>query len=209
MKNLLIFVAMPILIIVLVYFLVSGIVEPVRFEQVRKFRYEKIVERLKDIRDVEVAYKSRYGKFTGSFDTLINFYNVGNVKILRQTGSLDDSLAVAHKLIKRDTVTIPVRENIKLRSIGGIFADSLRYVPVVGGEFELQAIVKKVSGLNVPLFEARVSNDVILEGLNRQLVVNINHDIEDINENLSNAQRYSGLKVGSVDQPNNNAGNWE
>ena len=209
MKNLLIFVAMPILIIVLVYFLVSGVVEPVQFEQARKFRYEKIVERLKDIRDVEVAYKSRYGKFTGSFDTLINFYNKGDIKILRQTGSLDDSLAVARKLIKRDTVTVPVRENIKLRSIKSIFADSLQYIPVVGGKFELQAVVKKVSGTNIPLFEARASNDVILAGLNRQLVVNINNDIEEINKNLSNAQRYSGLKVGSIDQPNNNAGNWE
>jgi hypothetical protein len=200
---------MPILIVVLAYILISGIVEPVRFEQTRKFRYEKIVERLKDIRDVEVAYKLRYGRFTGSFDTLIKFYNEGDIKILKQYGSLDDSLAVARKLIKRDTVTVPTRESIKLRSIHGIFADSLRYVPVVGGEFELQAVVKKVSGINVPLFEARVSNDVILEGLNRQLVVNINQDIEEINKNLSNAQRYSGLKVGSIDQPNNNAGNWE
>jgi hypothetical protein len=209
MKNLLTFVAMPILILVLVYFLISGIAEPVRFEQERKFRYAKIVERLKDIRDVEVAYKSRYGRFTGSFDTLIDFYNTGNIKILKQSGSMDDSVAVALKLIKRDTVTIPVRDNIKLRSTNSIFADSLRYIPVVGGEFELQATLKRVSGLNVPLFEARASNDVILEGLNRQLVVNINQDIEEINKNLSNAQRYSGLKVGSVDQPNNNAGNWE
>jgi hypothetical protein len=209
MKNLLTFVAMPILVIILAYFLISGIVDPVQFEQARAFRYEKTIERLKDIRDVEVAYKSRYGNFTGNFDALIDFYNSGDIKILKQTGSMDDSLAVVKNLIRRDTVTIPVRESIKLRSIGGLFADSLRYIPVVGGEFELQAVIKKVSGINVPLFEARASNDVILEGLNRQLVVNINHDIEEINKNLSNAQRYSGLKVGSIDQPNNNAGNWE
>jgi hypothetical protein len=209
MKNLLIFVAMPILVIILAYFLISGIADPVRFEQARVYRYEKTIERLKDIRDVEMAYKSRYGNFTGNFDTLIDFYNRGDIKILKQTGSMDDSLAVAKNLIRRDTVTIPVRESIKLRSTDGLFADSLRYIPIVGGEFELQAVVKKVSGINVPLFEARVSNDVILEGLNRQLVVNINHDIEEINRNLSNAQRYSGLKVGSIDQPNNNAGNWE
>jgi hypothetical protein len=209
MKNLLMFVAMPILILLLAYFLISGIAEPVRFEHARSFRYEKITERLKDIRDVEVAYKSRYGSFTESFDTLIDFYNRGDIKILKQTGSMDDSLAVANKLIQRETVTVPVRESIKLRSISGVFADSLRYIPVVGGEFELQAVITKVSGINVPLFEARASNDVILAGLNRQLVVNINYDIEEINKNLSNAHRYSGLKVGSIDQPNNNAGNWE
>jgi hypothetical protein len=200
---------MPILIIVLAYFLIDGISEPVRFEQARKFRYEKVANRLKDIRDVEIAYKSRYGVFTGNFDTLINFYNTGTMKILKQIGSMDDSLAVVRNLVRRDTITVPVRDSLKLRSIHGLFADSLRYVPVVGSEFELRAVVKNVSGVNVPLFEARASNDVILDGLNRQLVVNINYDIEEINKNLSNVQRYSGLKVGSVDQPNNNAGNWE
>jgi hypothetical protein len=200
---------MPIAIIALAFFLINGISEPVRFEQERKFRYDKVTDRLKDIRDVEVAYKARYGVYTGSFDTLIDFFNTGDIKILRQTGSMDDSLAVAQKLVRRDTITVPVRSNLKLRSIHGLFADSLRFIPVVGGEFELRAAVKNVSGVNVPLFEARASNDVVLEGLNRQLVVNINHDVEEINKNLSNVQRYSGLKVGSVDQPNNNAGNWE
>jgi hypothetical protein len=209
MKNILTWVVGPLLVILLAYLLIDGITEPVRFEQARKFRYEKIVERLKDIRDVQVSYKSQYGKFTGSFDTLINFYNREDLKIVKQIGSMDDSLAVAHQLVKRDIILVPVRESVHLRTIGGVFADSLRYIPVVGGEFEMHAVVKNVSGVNVPLFEARATNDVILEGLNRQLVVNINCDIEEINKNLSGVQRFSGLKVGSIDQPNNNAGNWE
>jgi hypothetical protein len=208
MKNILVFVVMPIIIIVFIYFLVSGIAEPVRFEQARKVRYAKVVDRLKDIRDVQVAYKSQYGKFTRSFDTLIDFYNTGILKIVKQIGSMDDSIAVAQKLVRRDTVRVPVRENVQLRTVG-IFADSLRYIPVVGGEFEMDAMIKKVSGVDVPLFEARASNDVILKGLDRQLIVNINKDVEEVNKNLANAKRYSGLKVGSVDQPNNNAGNWE
>ncbi len=208
MKNIFVFGVLPICIIVIAYFLIDGISEPVRFETDKKYRYEKVVERLKDIRDVQVAYKSQYGHFTGSFDTLINFYNNGILKIVKQIGSMDDSLAVAQKLVHRDTVRVPVKENVKLRTCGAV-ADSLRFVPIVGGAFEMEALVKKVSGVDVPLFEARVSNDIVLAGLNRQLVVNINADIETINKTLTTAKRYPGLKVGSVDQPNNNAGNWE
>jgi hypothetical protein len=208
MKNVFVFCLLPIAAIVFVYFLVSGISDPVRFEQAKKFRSEKAAERLKDIRDVQVAYKSQYGKFTDNFDTLAYFYNQGMLKIVRQIGSMDDSVAVAQKLVKRENITVPVRSEIKLRTVGDN-ADSLRFVPIVGGEFEMEAIIKRVSGVDVPLFEARVPFDRLLAGLDRQLVVNINAEVEAVNKNLVTNKHYSGIKVGSVDQPNNNAGNWE
>ena len=208
MKNVFVFCLLPITAIVLVYFIVSGISAPVRFEQAKKFRSEKAAERLKDIRDVQVAYKSQFGKFTNNFDTLILFYNKGMLKIVQQIGSMDDSVAVAQKRVQRNVLNVPVREKVKLRTVGEN-ADSLRYIPIVGGEFEMETIVKRVSGVDVPLFEARVSFDKLLAGLNRQLVVNINAEVEAINKSLVTNKRYSGIKVGSVDQPNNNAGNWE
>ncbi|MDR0296322.1 MAG: hypothetical protein LBH91_09170 [Prevotellaceae bacterium] len=208
MKNIFVFLVLPVAIIVLAYLFIRGIGEPVRFEQDKKFRQERVAERLKDIRDVQVAYKSQYGKFAESFDSLITFYNHGKLKIVKQIGSMDDSVAVAQKLVKREIIEVPVRENIKLRTVTGS-ADSLRFVPVVGGEFEMEAMIKRVSGVDVPLFEARVSYDRLLAGLNRQLVVNINAEVEEINKTLTTGKRYSGVKVGSVEQPNNNAGNWE
>jgi len=208
MKNIFVFLLLPVAIAALAYFLVNSINEPVRFEQSKKYRSDLAVERLKDIRDVQVIYKSQYGKFTDNFDTLIHFYNHGVLKIVQQIGSMDDSVAVAQKRVQRNIINVPVRENIKLRSMQG-GADSLRFVPLVGGEFEMEAVVKRVSGVDVPLFEARVPFDRLLAGLNRQLIVNINADVEAVNKTLSSSKRYSGMKVGSVDQPNNNAGNWE
>ncbi len=208
MKNVFVFGVLPIVIIILVYFLISGINEPVRFEKMKQYRTEKTVERLKDIRDLQVAYKSQYGKFTNNFDTLINFYNNGMLTIVKQIGSMDDSIAVAQKRVIRETVSVPVRANIKLRTVQGNI-DSLRYVPIVGGQFEMDAVIKRVSGVDVPLFEARVPYDRLLAGLDRQMIININADVEELNKTLTNAKRYSGLKVGSIDQPNNNAGNWE
>jgi hypothetical protein len=42
----------------------------------------------------------------------------------------------------------------------------------------------------------------LLKGMDRQLRINLEAEKED-------QGRYSGLMVGSIDAPNNNAGNWE
>jgi hypothetical protein len=69
--------------------------------------------------------------------------------------------------------------------------------------FELQAILyMSISKVIIPLFEACVHNDVYLRGLDKQSIINLNDE-------QKNMDRYEGLKVGSVTQPNNNAGNWE
>ena len=66
----------------------------------------------------------------------------------------------------------------------------------------MKAIIGKVSGVDVPLFEASIPFDILLNGLNRQLVVNLNSQ-------RKSTDRFPGLKVGSIEAPNNNAGNWE
>ena len=81
--------------------------------------------------------------------------------------------------------------------------DSLKYIPFSGGqEIEMEAISRMVSGVQVPLFEARMPYKKLLKGLDNQLRINLDADCKDRN-------RYEGLQVGSVTTPNNNAGNWE
>ena len=57
-------------------------------------------------------------------------------------------------------------------------------------------------GIKVPIFEIRAHYNTYLHDLNAQERANI----IDKEEKLDH---YPGLKVGSVDAPNNNAGNWE
>ena len=57
-------------------------------------------------------------------------------------------------------------------------------------------------GIKVPIFEIRAHFNTYLHDLNAQERANI----IDKEEKLDH---YPGLKVGSVDAPNNNAGNWE
>jgi hypothetical protein len=89
---------------------------------------------------------------------------------------------------------------------GGSFdPEKLKYVPVPDtvAIFDLGAnIITTGSGLKVPVFEAKAHNNLILRGLDRQYVINLN-ETRRLNE------KYPGLKVGSLTETVNNAGNWE
>ena len=209
------------------YKIVQSIQKPVKFNKEVKAREAVGIQRMKDIRDLQVAYKSVNGKFASTLDSLILFYNTGNMEILMQVGSNDDSLAVAHtealkkanrKITAQDLYKlylegdknlvfvvkseIPVRDTL-FRSRTDFVIDSLKYIPFSGKQqTEMEAVIKKVSGVDVPLFEARMPYKKLLKGLDNQLRINLDADRKAQN-------RFEGLQVGSVNTPNNNAGNWE
>ncbi len=197
--------------VVLTYFIYQSIQRPIEFKKAKEARYAATVERLKDIRKAEVAYKEIYGQFTGSWDTLINFVATDSVRNVRKIGELTDSMieaglserkAIEMGLLIRDTVRVSVIEAI---FDGKINPSDLKMIPAPGTptEFHLGAtVIITGSGIEVPVFEAKAHNNVILNGLNPQLIINLN-DRSRTNE------KYPGLKVGSLTETVNNAGNWE
>lgn len=197
--------------VVLTYFIYKSIQRPIEFGKAKDARYEATVAKLKDIRKAQLAYKDVYGQFCGSWDTLINFVTYDSVRNVKAIGELTDSMieakisekkAIEMGLIIRDTVKVSVIDEL----FGGEYdANSLRYVPVPGepAEFHLgQTIITTGSGIKVPVFEAKAHNNVILRGLDKQLIINLN-DQRRTNE------KYPGLRVGSLTETTNNAGNWE
>ena len=214
----------------LVYLLYSNIMQPVNFNKEKANRQAVAVQRLKDIRTLQVAYKSVTGKFNSSVDSLKQFYENGQMEIVMQIGSMDDSLAVmnteaikkANRKLKPEQLTaklqeayaagqkvvfstvtkIPVRDTL-FNNRPDFSIDSLKYIPFSGKEpVQMEATTKMVSGVPVPLFEARVPWKSLLKGMDKQLIINLNAESRDLN-------RYEGLQVGSITAPNNNAGNWE
>ena len=219
----------------LVYKIYDGVMQPVRFEKDVNARKKVAIQQLKDIRELQVAYKGVNDKFTASFDTLKQFYKTGQMVVLMQVGSKDDSLAMAHtaEVRKASKGRITDAELYKLYQQGDknlVFAiqnkinvrdtlfhnrpdfniDTIDKIPFAVSEegsaevqdVEMSAIVKKVSGVDVPLFEAKMPYKSILNGLDHQLIVNLIAEREDLGQ-------YEGLQVGSITAPNNNAGNWE
>ncbi len=197
--------------VVLAYFLYTSVERPLEFEKVKKVRYDATINRLKDIRKAELAYKDVYGKFTGSFDTLINFVKTGELPLVRKIGMLTDSMidagwtekkALKEGKIIRDTIRVSVLDTVFGK---GYKIDQIRFVPVKDtvAEFYLGATyITTGSGIKVPVFEAKAHNNTILFKLDRQQVINLN-------ESKRTNDKYPGLKVGSMEETNNNAGNWE
>jgi hypothetical protein len=213
-----------------VYGIYRSIMKPVNFKKEQARRQEVAVQRLKDIRTLEVAFKGVNSRYTADIDSLINFYNTGKMDIVMQVGSKDDSLAwentervkKAFKKLSKDelnqkfmelyrqgeklvfSISTPIAVKDTLFNGRPDFCiDSLRYIPFSGKQpVEMDAIVKTVSGVQVPLFEARMPWKALLKGMDNQLRINLDSECEDQN-------KYAGLQVGSVNQPNNNAGNWE
>ena len=90
MKKLIIQIILAGIIIFLGYKCYESIKIPQQFKVIKEQRYARIADRLKDIRTAQEAYKGVYGKYTGSFDTLINFIKYDSVKVVRSIGSLSD-----------------------------------------------------------------------------------------------------------------------
>ena len=227
LKKLLTWLVLPAIIVALVYAIVTSILKPVNFNKETARRTEVGVQRLKDIRTLQVAYKSVNNRFCSTVDSLKDFYLNGQMEVIMQVGSQDDSLAVAHteavkkanrKITAADLYQmylagdnnlvfsvankIPVRDTL-FNGRDDFNIDSLKYIPFSGKEpVQMEAITKLVSGVQVPLFEARMPYKLLLKGMDNQLRINL--DAEKRAQN-----RYEGLQVGSISAPNNNAGNWE
>lgn len=210
----------------LTYMIVESVQEPVKFNKQVDARKAVAVQRLKDIRDLQVAYKSATGHFTSDFDSLAMFYNSGKMEVVMQIGSRDDSLAVANtEALKKKNAKITPQEMYALYQQGQslVFSivneiavkdtlfksrtdfnvDSIKYIPFSGKQLvEMEAVQKMVSGVTVPLFEAKMPYKKLCKGLDNQLRINLDAQCR-------NSNRYEGLQVGSISAPNNNAGNWE
>jgi len=197
--------------IFLAFLIFRSIEKPVEFEKTKEIRYKATVERLKDIRKAQLAFKDVNGRFTGSWDTLINFVKNDSLPMIRRIGMLTDSMieagwtedvAIKKGRIIRDTMWVSVKDTLFGRSYP---VDHLKLVPVKDtvAEFHLGATVLTTgSGIKVPVFEAKAHNNTILAKLERQLVINLN-------DKSRTNDKYPGLKVGSLTETNNNAGNWE
>lgn len=227
LKGLLTWFILPVIIIGLTYLIVASIMQPVNFNKEKEAREKVAIQQLKDIRTLQVAYKGEHGKFVSTIDSLKAFYETGKVKVVLQVGSADDSLAVLHteavkkanrritneklyqmylagdkNLVFKIDNYIPVKDTL-FNNRPDFDINRLDKIPFSNGDPVLmEASIKTVSGVRVPLFEASMPYKSLLKGLDNQLRINLDADRTDTG-------RYPGLKVGSITAPNNNAGNWE
>jgi len=202
-------IVLAIVIVVLAYLVWESIQAPIRFNKEKDKRYAATIQRLKDIRTAQLAYKDGYGKFTASFDTLIEFIEHDSMKLVKAIGSIPDELlaqgwtekiALKEGIITRDTIRIAIKDTLFAKEFN---AQELWKVPFTqDAKFELATTELLTGSVKVDVFEAKVHNNVLLNGMDKQEIINLN-------ERMIQQNNYPGVKVGSITEPNNNAGNWE
>jgi hypothetical protein len=200
-------------IIFLAYKVYTSISTPIDFQREQKMRSDAVVESLKNIRKAQLAYKEVNGKFTANWDSLVNFVKTGKIPLVRKIGTLTDAQleeglteaeALKKGIIIRDTVRVAVRDSLFGKDFN---IDRLPYIPYSKDEkfFLGTNKITTGSGVQVNVFEARAHNNQFLG----ELKGTFDQEIINLNEKRRIDGKYPGLKVGSLTETNNNAGNWE
>ncbi len=213
---------------VLSYITVMSIMTPIKFENEKARREKEVIQSLIDIRSAMVEYKDQKGQFVAGLDTIVDFLKTGKKKMVLKEGTLTELQLVAG-LTEAKAVEILKRGNAKEIAENGLenFRRDTAYVDVIealfGDRYTLETIdqlqyipysdnVKFEVAVNnwffgannivIPLMEVKAPYESYLDDINHQETLNI----IDLQLKLD---KYPGLKVGSVLEPNNNAGNWE
>ena len=193
--------------IILVFQIYNSIDAPIEFNKVKNERYQKVIERLKDIRNAQVAFKSVNGIYSDNFDSLVNFIETGQFTIIEKR---DSSYMQYDRVYRIDML----REVIVVDTLGfvsvkdSLFKNDNRYkdlalVPIDGinEKFSIKADIIDKNGYNVPVFEVKVSKDVILFDQNKDLLM---QEKETVSVDGVNGP---ALVLGSLEDVSTN-GNW-
>ena len=203
-------ILLTVAVVVLVYMCYRSIMKPVEFEHEQEYRENLIKARLIDIRKAQIEYKNVHKVHAANFDELSKFLKEEKLPFLIKEGVLTDEQlekgmteqeAVKKGLIRRDTVWVTAVDTLFGK---GYDVDDMRYVPTTDKhEFAMDtATFTSGSGYTVKVFQCGVLYDDYLGDMDKQLVYNLKDKAEKMG-------KYAGLRVGSLTEINNNAGNWE
>jgi len=206
-----------------------SIQDDIDFQKEVTVRENAVKARLLQIRAAEEEYKlqSEEGYYCDSLWKLVEFVKNGRIPKIVKEGVLSDeqmekgltevkaaaivnsgdAAAIAANGLegfRRDTTWVNLSDSL----FGpGFNADSLRYIPYAEGDtFQLQSFTNLTrSGTIQYVMECCAPDSSFLKNMGRQgdrLIVNRKQLADDMGA-------YPGLKIGDLNNWNNNAGNWE
>ncbi|MBP3482424.1 MAG: hypothetical protein J6K28_03405 [Alistipes sp.] len=203
-------IILALVIVALVFVIYKQISTPIRFENEQKTREKAVIERIKDIRIAERQFKSKYQRFTADFDTLINFVLTETMEGERKIVDEDDSVGMAmlKKARKKNVEKFiySVKDSM-FKHLTPEQVRNLRFIPYTDdkAEFILEAgSITTESKVVIPVVECRAPYISFLDTVVfKQEVINL------VDNSINNLDKYPGVKFGSMEAGNNEAGNWE
>ena len=155
------------------YKIYDGIVGNIKFHQEKQKRYAKVVDNLKIIREAELAYKKVNRTYTNDFNKLVNFIENDSFPILQ---SFERSKTVVVRGVSQ-VVEYKEIDTIGFEKVIDDFKNvdykNMMKVPGTDANFELATgfVEKGIADLKTPVFEAKVAKEVVLKGMNQNLIV--------------------------------------
>lgn len=192
-------IVLALVIVGLSYLVFESIMTPVRFDRAKSLRYETVIQKLKDIRDLERFFRVENKRYTANWDSLIAFAKAGQIPEVKMIADPTDT--TFSKSIVDTIGFISVYDSL-FGKREAFRIEDISVIPDSDGKlFEIEAGKIDKGGLKVDVFEVRAHNNSVLAGLDDQLIRNLNKAREDID-------KFPGLKVGSMLEVSTD-GNWE
>lgn len=193
--------------IVFGYMIYQSVNAPIEFKKVKQERFAKVIERLKDIRNSQEAYKTVNGKYANDFPSLINFVDTGKFTLTQRRDSSFMRYDRTYKIdMQHDTVVVDTLGTVSVKD--SLFKGDDRFKTMMnvpgapnGEKFEMKTAIVDKSGYKASVFEAKVKKDVIL--------YDQPDDLKQKEDNQLSVEEVNGseIKVGSLTDVSTN-GNW-
>ncbi len=150
------------------YKIYQSIYGPIEFEKIKQERYAKVISNLKDIRDSQEAYRTINGRFAKDFKSLVKFVDTAKFTLLEKRDSSFLRYNKAYQIdMPVDTIVVDTLGFVPVKD--SIFKNSTRYKTMMNvpfaqknEKFTMSATIVDKSGYRAPVFEAKVSKDIIL-----------------------------------------------
>ena len=177
--------------------------EPILFNKLKKERYIAVIEKLKDIRKVQIAHRDVHGKFADNFEDLIGFIDTGEFVLIEKRDTMFKVYDKVYRIDKKvEKVIVDTLGFLSVKD--SLFKESLTYkqlmfVPFTNGKkFQLISKELEKSGVKLSVFEAKILKRHILED---QPI----HLVKQEEEAVDVKGKY--IQVGSITE-GTTSGNW-
>ncbi len=188
----------------MIYKSVNG---PIEFKKVKQERFAQVIANLKDIRNSQEAYKTVNGRYAKDFKALVSFVDTGKYIITQQR---DSSYMQYDRNFGIDMLKeVKIIDTLGFVSVkDSLFKNDTRYktmmnVPYAKNneQFEMSAGIIEKGNYKAPVFEVKVSKDVVLHDQPKDLLAkeNTQVNVDEVNGNV--------IKVGSMTEVST-SGNW-